>query len=153
MGQRCGRKMLLIVGVLIGIATYSQEPIFRVEIKALQSPITNKEEFTVSTSIRNLSRDDQSLLIWSCSYPQQWVADNPDIHITDVPCKKNDVIRIELKPGETYDRPLALYAADPDEDRKPKPITFRLGFKPTTDGKREPTAPIWSNAVTLAVNP
>jgi len=119
----------------------------KVEISVAQSTTKSNEEFAVSTSIRNVSSDEQSLQIWSCSYPWQWTTDNPAVHITDTSCKKNDVIHVRLKPNEAYERTLSIHVGIVVEHLAQRPVTFRLRFKSATSDKTP--YPIWSNAITI----
>lgn len=123
----------------------------RVEISVAQSTIKNNEEFSLSTTIRNVDKDEQSLQVWSCSYPQQWTTDNPAVHITDASCKKNDIIRIRLKPGEAHERTLSIHISIDADHSAQKTVAFRLAFEPVTSEKTAIAARIWSNAITLNV--
>ena|SRR5947209_11703351 len=79
-----------------------------IEIKPKQATVKNSQDFSVGTTIRNTGKEDQQLEIWSCSYPEQWIVDNPIVHIMAVSCKKNTVVHVRLKPGEAYDRALSV---------------------------------------------
>src|SRR5271167_4962264 len=87
----------LLLAIFAQVAAYSQDLPIRVEIKVAQLAVKNDDEFPVSTTIRNMSAEEQSLQIWSCSYPEQWTSDNPVVHITPASCDKNDVIFVRLK--------------------------------------------------------
>jgi hypothetical protein len=146
------RDALLIVMLFFtGMAALSQDLPMRVEIRLAQSTVKNNEEFPISTTIRNVGRDEQLLQIWSCSYPQQWTADNPAVHITGASCKKNDVIRVRLKPGEVYERTVSIHIGFASDHRAQKSVAFRLGFEPITSEKTGITSPIWSDGVRINV--
>lgn len=123
----------------------------RVEISVAQSTVKNNEEFSLSTTIRNVSKNEQSLQIWSCSYPDQWSADNPAVHITGASCDKNDIIRIRVKPGEAHERTLSIRVSIDAEHSAQKTVTFRLAFEPVTSEKTGIASRIWSNVITLNV--
>lgn len=146
---RRGALLVLMLFLFIGMAAYGEDCPMRVGIRVTQSTVNNNGEFLVSTTIRNVSRDEQSLEVWSCSYPQQWTANNPAVHITSVACKKNDVIRVRLKPGEAYERTLSIHIGVAAEHRAQNSVAFRLGFEPVTS---EGTGShIWSNVITVNV--
>jgi len=141
--------ILILVLFFAGMATYGQDSPTRAEIKVAQSTVKNNEEFSVYTSIRNVGRDEQSVPLWSCSYPEQWTADNPAVHIAGAACKKNDVVQVRLKPGEAYERTLLVRIGA--EHRAQRWVTFRLGFEPPDHEKTGTASRIWSNAITVNV--
>jgi hypothetical protein len=134
-----------------GVAAYSQSSPIVVEIKSAQTTIQNSETFTVNTSIRNIGSDEEWLSIWSCSYPQQWQADNPFVHVDGVGCKKNDIRKIRIKSGGVYERPLSIRVEFAKDSSQTESVTFRLGFQPEVYGTAPKNPPIWSNAVTVSV--
>jgi len=145
------RRSLIAALFCAGIAACGQDSPTRVEIKVAQSTVKNNQEFLVSTTLRNVGTDEQSMRIWSCSYPQQWIADNPAVHIAGAACKKNDVFRVRLKPGETYERALSIHIKVAAQRLAQKPVTFRLGFEPANYEKTGVGSPLWSNAITVDV--
>ena len=149
--NRKREELLILMLFFSGVAAYGKDLPMTVEIKVAQATVKNNEDFPVSTTIRNVDKDDQSLRIWSCSYPQQWTADNPAVHITNASCKKNDVILIRLKPGETYERMLSIQIVVAADLRAQKSLVFRLRFEPVTSQKTGDFSPVWSNSVTVSV--
>jgi hypothetical protein len=147
-----GRDALPIVMLLfVGIAAYGEDLPVTVEIRVAQSTVKKNQEFLVSTTVRNVGKDEESLQIWSCSYPEQWTTDNLAVHIIGAACRKNDVIQVKLKPGESYERALSIYIDVAVEHRASKPVTFRLGLERATSKKTGIASPLWSNAVTVNV--
>jgi hypothetical protein len=132
-------------------AAYGQTGIIQVHIELMQSAVKNNERFTVPASLSNTSNDAASLQVWSCSFPEQWVSDNPTVHIPAVPCEKNDAIWIKLSPGESFTEQLAIYIALPADHRAREPVDFRLGFEPIDFQRTATPSIIWSNAVTINV--
>lgn len=153
MGKNCiGVVLPTVLSIFIGSVAQGQGSLARVEIKTARSTVANNEEFSVSTTIRNVSRGEQSFGIWSCSYPEQWTADNLAVHITPASCKKNDVIRVTLRPGEVYERDLSIRIGIVGKNRPQQAVIFRLGFKSAPpDEKTALVFPIWSNAMTVNV--
>jgi len=143
--------MMVICGFTSMVA-YGQGETIQVAIESTHDTVKNDESFLVSANVKNVSRDEQSLEVWSCSLPKQWLSDNPTVHVPDVPCKKNSATWIRLKPGESYNNQLQIYIALHSDHRTPEPIDFRLGFQPIDfQGTAGVSFPIWSNAVTINV--
>src|ERR1035438_1780414 len=102
-----------------GLAAYGQDSPFKAEIKLAQTTVNNYEAFSVATAIRNTSTEEQTLDIWSCSYPTQWVSDVSSVHVNLVGCKKNDLLHIKLKPGEACERAVTIRIQLSPGDGKP----------------------------------
>jgi hypothetical protein len=131
---------------------YGQESRFKAEIKLTQTEVSNHEIFSVSTSIRNTSIKDQVLDVWNCSYPEQWVSDNLNVHVEEAACLQNWHYKVKLAPGEAYERAVPIYLASCTRKTVPGAVTFRLGFQEATRTKRYPdNSANWSNQVTLNV--
>lgn len=148
-------KMLRSVSgqYLEGSEANGQDLPLKAEIKLAQTTVTNNEEFSVATVLRNVSKKEQSLVAWTCSYRAQWTSDNPSIQNPGIQCAQNLRFKIQLKPGGTYERELRVIiklAAGMERDNS---VTFRLGFEDATGyyvpGSKIPL--IWSNAVTVSV--
>lgn len=138
-----------------GYAASAQSQPFKAEIKLMRTEVSNNQTFTVMTAIRNTGTSVQSLYIWPCTYPLQWVADNPAIRVNGVTCAKNSLVTIKLKPGEAYTGALQVHVDLPFNEVKPENVAFRLEYGTTTpNGVWKPwpdIPPIWSNAVTVVV--
>lgn len=134
-----------------GLAGHGQDSPLKVEIKSAQAKVNNYEAFSVSTVIRNTGTEEQLLKAWSCSYPTQWVSDVPTVRLNLVSCKKNDLMEIHLKPGETFERVLSVRTELSAGDGKAEPVTFRLGIKSPTSVIGQENLPNWSNPVTVNV--
>jgi hypothetical protein len=144
-----------VLGALLlcfaGLGAYGQDAAMTVEIKPARTAVNNYEPFQVATAIRNTGKEEQSLKIWSCSYPTQWVADNPSVKVNLVSCKKNDLLDVKLDPGKTCEREVSVRVQLDAGNGKPEPVTFRLGFKTEAHVIGQPDLPIWSNPVTVTV--
>ena len=121
-----------------------------VKIATQKSSVGANQDISLTTVIRNVSKQDERFQVWSCSYPKQWMSDKPTlIRIPDVPCKKNDISLISLKPGETYRRELSIQIVrKPGDDTSP-PLTFRLRFESIPGASEQPTIHVWSNFLKL----
>jgi hypothetical protein len=140
--------LLLCLG---GLTVCGQSSSIKVEVEPAQTTVQNNETFTVNTFIRNTGSDEEVLAIWSCSYPQQWQADSPFLHVDGVGCMKNDIFHIRIQPGEAYERPLSIRVELAAGKRQIESVTFRLGFQDENPGTIPKTPRIWSNAVTVNV--
>jgi hypothetical protein len=124
------------------------------EIKLAQTVVKNNEDISVTTTIRNTGAAEETLVVWTCSYPAQWRADNPDVRVYVIPCQQNVPEKLKLRPGESYARPVRVHVALKAPERC-QSVTFRLGYG--TDayfGTIEPapkSPAIWSNVVTVPV--
>jgi hypothetical protein len=128
---------------------------FRAEISVAKTVVKNNEGFPVVIGVRNIGSVDQSLLVWDCSYPAQWLPDNSALHV-DVACLQNSREEIKLKPGQTYRRTVSFYVRLAGDGANRKEVTFRLGYGPdayfgTHESTSQKVPLFWSNAVTVVV--
>jgi hypothetical protein len=140
--------LLLCFAVL---AAYGQDAAMTVEIKPARTAVNNYEPFQVATAIRNTGAIEQSLKIWSCSYPTQWVSDNPFVKVNLVSCKKNDLLNVNVDPDKGCERTISIRVELSAGDGQLEPVTFRLGFKAATFATGQANLPIWSNPITVTV--
>ena len=170
--------MRLIRGVLPAAAIYlslsvasvahSQDSLLKSEIEAAHPVAKNGQEFIMHTRVRNVSGEDRLFEFSTCSYPEQWIADDSQVHIRTVHCKENPVEEMNLKPGEAYRQALHVRISIPEGTVPLGKYTFRLGFMPerpmlivchNNDECGKPTAGvpqsekerIWSNPLTVIV--
>ena len=145
--------ILTLILFLISSVGYTQDSALRVEIKPEQKSVKNGEEVSVMTKIINTSHKDQHLQVWSCSYYDNWIVENPFVKLEKWPCNKNFITEVVLKPGKTYENKLSLRIDVPAEKILVGKVTFRLGFK-TASGPSNPLTEspiIRSNSVTLSI--
>ena len=178
------RRILLLSTMLFFAVTaataYAQDSPLKAEIAKMkatfaetQAVAKNEQDFEVHTIIENTGKEDRFLYIAACTYPEQWIADNPAVHIKHVFCERNPSMDILLKPGETYPGNVSLRISLPvSELKEPSPVRFRLGFNPLVHSTSStspicvarngptiscpppllaPVPPIWSNAITVSV--
>lgn len=149
-----------IVGVTlfccIGQFMTGQERSLKAEITPVQNVVKNDEIFSVATVIRNVGTKEESLTVWSCSYPAQWMTDNRDVHLVVVPCTRNGLELKRLKPGESFSRPLSLSIHLPSGQSNRARVSFRLGFvEGAYLGVQNPSLKVplsWSNSITVTVS-
>lgn len=131
------------------------EKSLRVEIKLAQTEVRSKETFTVATAIYNTGETEQTVAIWSCAFPDQWRTDNAAVKVDPVDCDWNKVSKIELKPGEGFQRLLSVHIVLPDDQISRIEISFRLGFRnadPSGAGGHDVKPPtLWSNTLAVSV--
>jgi hypothetical protein len=115
-----------------------------------QTVIKNNEIFSVDTVIRNAGSVEQSVTVWTCSYPSQWKADNPAVHVNDVACMQNVPSPVKLKAGGTYRRSVSIHVQLADDKTAGKQVIFRLAY--TEHAYFLTNKPLlWSNPVTVTV--
>jgi hypothetical protein len=149
------RELKLMLAVLLlsvaGLAASAQDSPIKVEVTVAHEKVNNYEPFSVATAIRNTSTEEQTLDIWSCSYPTQWVSDASSVHVNLAGCKKNDLLHIKIKPGEAIERAVSIRVELAPGDGKPESVTFRMGFKNATFVMGQANLPMWSNPLTVTV--
>ncbi len=135
-----------------GLAVYGQSSDLKVEIQPAQTVVKNNEDFSVSTVIRNTGKNEQKLAVLLCCYSMLWTTDNPFVHTDCIEgCARNSAIRIQLKPGQIYEKTVRVRVEIGAGRDRNEPVTFRLGLNAATY-RSEPKIPtIWSNAVTVNV--
>lgn len=146
--------LFLLSSIIASIACCSAQT-FRAEISVAKTVVKNNEGFPVVIEVRNNGSVDQSLLVWDCSYPAQWLPDNSALHV-NVACLQNSREEITLKPGQTYRRTVSFYIWLTGDGDDRKAVTFRLGYGPDAYfGTHESTSPkvplFWSNAARVTV--
>jgi hypothetical protein len=137
------------------VSGQSQFP--KAEIKLTRAVVKDDETFSVVIVVRNPGSTEQSLIVWDCSYQDQWTSDNPAVRVDDVACMQNVPEKIKLKPGDSYRRSLSVHVHLTSSQIDRKEVTFRLGYGPhaySAGQNAEPKTPLfWSNAVTVTVTP
>ena len=110
-------------------ATYAEALPLKVEIEApAVSP--NGREFYVIARVLNTGKDEQTLHIESCSYTDDWKADNPLIlGPLAINCGQNHVVDARLKPDKFVEQKLLIRIRIVEKFEE-QPVTFRLGFRP-----------------------
>jgi hypothetical protein len=145
---------LLIAACTVGgIASHCQT--FAVTIKASVTSVSRNEPFAVSTEVRNVGTRKETIDVWQCIYPPDWISDNRIVEVIYDSCLQNNMVKITLKPGES--RKSHLYVRITSfESAKDKSVTFRLGHRiKLSGGEMKPptiTPPIWSNPFTIVMN-
>ena len=129
----------------------AQDSPLKVELKPAHETVNNYQPFQVATAIRNTATAEQLLDVWSCSYPTQWISDNPKVHMNLVACKKNDLLHLKIAPGKAWEKPLSIRVELAAGDGQPESVTFRMGFKNATFVTGQPNLPMWSDPVTITV--
>ena len=142
--QRFGSRLLLPM-LLLSRSVSGQSSLLKVHVNTPEM-VRNGQEFRIQTRIENTGQADVAFRIAECSYPEQWMADNPSVHIRKTFCKKNPVKEVRLKPGEGLERAFAVSLELPANREA---VSFRLSFRPAGS---ESDA-VWSDAVSVRVQP
>jgi hypothetical protein len=131
----------------------------KISVKGPQGPLSASQSFDLETSITSMSDQTQILHLSQCSYSSlQWSSDSSLIQVDDLPCKKNRVFDIVLKPGASYAGSLPLHAAAPRVSL-PHSIQFRVGFHPRMEASPRSgrtldsaaSAIIWSEPIMVTI--
>ncbi len=149
--RNCESMLGALLICFAGLAAYGQDAAMTVEIKPARTAVNNYEPFQVATAIHNTGTEAKSLKIWSCSFPTQWVSDNPVVYVNLVSCEKNDLLEIKLDPGKACERVVSVRVQLGAGSGKPEPVTFRLGFKAVAYATGQQNVPIWSDPITVTV--
>ena len=113
-------------------------------------------EFSLFAVIRNVSGVDLVLQTDACGNAWRWRTDRRMVNVVGgrrIPCKKNPLQYLRLRPGKTYELRLTLIASEPRGNTAGARVSFRLGCTPLL-GYNAParTLPyIWSNPVAVRV--
>jgi len=82
------RKMLAGVFILC-FAADGHAQALKAEIKLEQTVVNFNEDVSVTTTIRNTGAVEETLVVWTCSYPSQWRVDNPVVRVNEVACQQS----------------------------------------------------------------
>ena len=143
-------KFLILISIFFFFVdnSYSQDSALRLDIKPEKITVRNGGAVSVMTKIINPGRIVQHLQIWSCSYYDNWIVDNPFVKLEAWPCNKNFFEAVTLKPGEDYANRLSLKITVPAEEILVEKLVFKLGFKRSAD---EQTSVIWSRPIKMEI--
>ncbi len=149
------RRLLLLALLAAGVGNVAlavSVPTLKVTIQSEQKSIKNGNTFSMTTKIKNVSREVQILHIWLCSYDDHWITDSPFARVKGISCDKNFLKELSLKSGEIYKRDLTIRIDVPARKVSIKSLSFRLGF---TDGhyggNNVLPEPVWSNSITVKI--
>jgi len=137
----------------IALQGWCQCQSLRADIKAAQTLVKSGETFRVGTAIRNAGTTEQTIIVFTCTWSDQWIVDNPAVDVNSNNCLSNVQEKIKLKPGEAYENSLMVHIGPATDQSVRREMTFRLGFDTTGYfGTRKPDQKvIWSNPVTVTV--
>jgi hypothetical protein len=71
-------------------------------VKVSKTNIRVGETFNVSLQVENPAPTNQYVLVWDCSWSDNWKTDNTNIVLFGQQCAKNTLGRVEIKPGGAY---------------------------------------------------
>lgn len=127
----------------------AEEPVLNVFVKMDQTTLQHDMLLRVKAGIRNKGATTITLQLWSCSFHEHWIADVPFVNVQVLPCRKNVLNEVILKPGEMreYDLTLRVQMTPKDADRDF--LTFRLGFINGNEDRSSAPPALWSEPITL----
>jgi len=122
-----------------------------VELKAVASTDSTEihpdSVFEVTVSLMNPTNVVQHVRIPDCGWDRVWRSNNRHVTWDFWDCDYNDVISVDIDPGDSYvfPKPLRMYVTG---GTKESHIEFKMGFKESTFGKT-----LWSDPVGIDVIP
>jgi hypothetical protein len=77
-----------------------------------------------------VSNTDQSFLVWSCSWFENWKSSNPVVELKSWACRRNVVGTVNLAPGELFKETLNGEEAEMQilQSVSTNKISFRMAF-------------------------
>src|SRR4051794_9375355 len=101
--------LFIFAGVVLAVSgqAVAIEQSLEVEVTPEELTLRNGQNFSLTARIRNVTTREENFQVWSCSN-QQWMTDSTSVHMNEMPCTRNSLKRITLKPGAAYERELFL---------------------------------------------
>jgi hypothetical protein len=121
-------------------------------VNVLKTNVRVGQPFKVSLRVENTAPTNQSVLVWGCSWSENWKTDNTNIVLFGQECAKNTVCPVEIKPGSAYINEGEMQVLRPVPGKK---LSFRMGFTPFTGYSPGLVwgNTLWSKEVVIAVKP
>ena len=97
-----------------------------------------KAPLRIRCVVQNITDTNQSIKVWSCSWPEQWKSSDLRIESSvGIACTANTPITVNLMPGKSWENELKMFSPDYGKRQKQKEtISFRLGFSPLVFGPK-----------------
>lgn len=126
-----------------------------VQVKVSKTTCRVGQPFNVSLRVENTTPTNQSVLVWSCSWSDNWKTDNTNVVLLSQQCAKNTVGPVEIKPGSAYINEGQMQVLHPVPGKK---LSFRMGFTPFSGWNASYTGfvwgkTLWSKEVVIGVAP
>lgn len=112
--------------------------------KASKANVRVGETFNVSLRVENTAPTNQYVLVWGCSWSENWKADNTNIVLFGQECTKNTVGPVEIKPGCAYINEGEMQVLHPVPGNR---LSFRMGFTPFTGLNASSTGYVWGKTL------
>ena len=103
--------------------------------------------FPITCTVTNTAKNSITLSKWSGSRYENWQSNTERVVVLKWPVRRNAVVQINLKPGESFSETIFVRVCDAKVNEK---LRCRLGFVPATDGPRD-FMPNWSNSIELKI--
>ncbi len=133
---------VVLIATLAGAAPTAAPPVLAVDASAPQVRVHRGEMVGVTVRVSNATRQSQSFVLMTCSWPDAWQSDDGELAVVGPDCAANDSQPITLAPGETDTRTLPISIA---LQARIGTHAIRLGFAPAG-------APVrWAAPVSLDV--
>ena len=123
----------------------------RVLVKVLKANVRVGETFNVSLRVENPTPTNQYVIVWSCSWDENWKTDNPNVVLFGQECAGNGRGRVEIEPGGAYIEEGEMQVLHSVPGNK---LSFRMGFTPYIYVKEFNLGKtLWSEEVVIDVTP
>jgi hypothetical protein len=138
-------KLILCLALVLcgGFANAADTNSLRVVVIPSKTEVHVKEKFNVALRVENLTTNNQTVRVMSCSWDEEWKTSNTNIAWLGWGCIKNNIHSVEISPGGAYTNELEMLIPEPISK---KTLSFRMGFTPI-DSKQT----FWSDEVKLNV--
>jgi hypothetical protein len=75
---------------------------FQITVTARKTLVHVGESFKVSLEVKNISNTNQSFLVWSCSWWENWKSNNRFVYLPAWDCGQNAPMTVNLAPDESF---------------------------------------------------
>lgn len=131
-------------------------PSWKAEIAVTPAEVRNNETIIVAISIRNTGALLQKLVVWTCSFQDQWITDTPAVHTIGMACQQNAPGKVRLQPGEVFTSKVPMHVELSAMHTARETVTFRMGYGSDAwfGAQKYPSRvpPLfWSNPITVTI--
>jgi RNA polymerase sigma factor (sigma-70 family) len=118
----------------------------KVTIKLGTAHIQFRDKFNLDLRVENVSKEIVSFESATCSWIADWTPSTKRVSWETWECFSNRLVTVKLKPGETYEKSLAMFLVPGDQ------VSFKMGFTPRNLTPKNSKQTYWSNELTLQID-
>ena len=115
----------------------------KVEVVLAAGAAAASGEVAATFRVTNISAGQETVNVWNCDWPSNWVSNNAHILVPHMECGKNFVYSETLAPGKAYEHTGVLQIA---ADTPAGEQAFKVGFQP--EGAK---AALWSPELKITI--